>query len=265
METLVATLASQGGFRLRNNLRVSDIWPVQGGWKARGSDGAKGRSMFARQLVLCTPADAAASLVNLLDPELARLLAAIEYTPVNIVHTGFDRSKIRHPLDGSGFLVPKDSRFGPNGCLWISSLFPGHAPADKVLLSNYLGGARNPAVADWEASRCLDSVMHMLHRLLGISADPDLLHIETHARALPLYHGAYSQRLQAIEQRLRGLPGLYLEANYKGGVSVRDRILCADALARRILQQRARKMQQSNNMQNPEGVSDIAVAPATAG
>ncbi len=36
-------------------------------------------------------------------------------------------------------------------------------------------------------------------------------------------------------QRLQCLPDLHLEANYRGGVSVRDRIVCADAAAKRIL------------------------------
>ena len=44
--------------------------------------------------------------------------------------------------------------------------------------------------------------------------------------------------MQAIESRLRQLPGLHLEANYKGGVSVRDRLVCGQAVAKRILQGR---------------------------
>jgi oxygen-dependent protoporphyrinogen oxidase len=237
METLVDTLASQGGFRVRNKLQVSEVWPVRGGWMTQGVIGDISHTTFSKHLVLSTPSDAAAGLIDSFDHELARLLRAIEYAPVNVVHTGFDRARIRHPLDGSGFLVPRRSGFAPNGCLWMSSLFPNHAPKDQILLTNYLGGARNPAAVEWDATRSLDSVMHMLRASLGIKADPDMLHIESHARALPLYHGAYSRRLVAINRRLDVLPGLYLEANYKGGVSVRDRILCAERVANRIFRQ----------------------------
>ena len=238
MGTLVETLANQGGFRVCNNLRVSEIWQVRGGWMTHGVTNDTPRTTFAKHLVLSTPSDAAAGLIDNIDHELARLLRAIEYAPVNVVHTGFDRARIKHRLDGSGFLVPRRSGFAPNGCLWMSSLFPNHAPKDQVLLTNYLGGARNPAAVEWDATRSLDSVMHMLRASLGIKAEPDMLHIESHTRALPLYHGAYSQRLVAINKRLEDLPGLHLEANYKGGVSVRDRILCADMVAKRILRQR---------------------------
>jgi len=238
MAGLVEMLADRGGFRVRGNLRVSEVWPVRGGWMTRAVMGNTVRTSFSEQLVLCTPADAAAELVRGLDRELARQLGAIEYAPVNVVHTGFDRARIRHPLEGSGFLLPRRSGFAPNGCLWISRLFPDHAPEGRVLLSSYLGGARNPAAAGWDAGRTLDAVTHMLRDLLGIKVEPDLFSIQSHARALPLYHGAYSQRLAGIDRRLAILPGLYLEANYKGGVSVRDRILCAERLAIRILRRR---------------------------
>jgi oxygen-dependent protoporphyrinogen oxidase len=263
MATLPEILARQGGFRVRDRLRVSEVWPVSGGWMTRGVMGDTPRTTFSRQLVLSTPADAAADLVGGLDAELARQLRAVEYAPVNVVHTGFDRTKIGHPLNGSGFLVPRRSGFAPNGCLWMSSLFPDHAPEGRVLLSSYLGGARNPAASGWDATRTLDAIMPMLRAVLGIKAEPDMLHIESHARALPLYHGAYSQRLAAMDRRLAILPGLYLEANYKGGVSVRDRILCADLAASRILRQRECVMPRKSTPAHGSGaVQNIAPMPA---
>ena len=264
MATLPEILARQGGFRVRDKLRVSEVWPVSGGWMTRGVGGDTPRVAFSRQLVLSIPADAAAGLVKGLDAELARELRAVEYAPVNVVHTGFDRARIRHPLNGSGFLVPRRSGFAPNGCLWMSSLFPDHAPEGRVLLSSYLGGARNPAAASWDATRALDAVMRMLRAVLGITVEPDMLHIESHARALPLYHGAYSQRLAAMDRRLAVLPGLYLEANYKGGVSVRDRILCADQVARRIMRHRECVMpRRSTPAPRLGGVQHIASVPVT--
>jgi oxygen-dependent protoporphyrinogen oxidase len=174
------------------------------------------------------------------------------------------RSDISHPLNGSGFLVSRASGFAPNGCLWISSLFPDHAPEGRVLLSSYLGGARNPAAAEWDADRSLDAVMQMLRALLGIKADPDMLNIVTHARALPLYHGAYSRRMSVIAERLKKFPGLYLEANYHGGVSVRDRILCADRVTGKILRQQAGNRQQNSRRPNLGLTQDVVPVSAVS-
>ena len=263
MGNLVDTLAGEGGFRVRNGVRVSEVWPVRGGWMARGMSGNTPHTSFSRQLILSAPPAAAATLISGLDAKLARLLSGIEYAPVNVVHTGFRRCAINHPLNGSGFLTPRDSGFTPNGCLWMSSLFPDHAPQGQVLFSSYLGGARNPAAAEWGGQRSLDAVMQMLRPLLGITVDPDMLHIDSHERALPLYHGAYSKRLAGIDQCLKLLPGLHLEANYRGGVSVRDRILCAQTAARRILRQLEPDCRGRNSIKRPAVAPDIIPVSAT--
>jgi len=78
--------------------------------------------------------------------------------------------------------------------------------------------------------------METLERLLGLNQDPEMVRVVRHPRALPLYHNAYCGRLRDLEKRVNGLPGLHLEANYRGGVSVRDRIACASRAADRVLQ-----------------------------
>jgi len=262
MATLVESLASQGGFRVRSRLRAGEVRPVRGGWVTTGASKGVPLSAFSRNLVLSTPAGAAAGLVEGADAELARLLRGIEYAPVNVVHTGFDRGRLAHPLRGSGFLLPRGSGFAANGCLWMSSLFPARAPEGRVLLSTYLGGARNPAAAGWDDERSLDAVMHMLNALLGIKTGPEMFYIDRHSSALPLYHGAYSLRLAAIDRRLASLPGLHLEANYKGGISVRDRILRAEAVAAGILQGDKLRCIKSFPAHAAGGIQDRAPVPA---
>jgi len=191
-------------------------------------------SVTARQVVLGVPAKAAACLLYPLDPDLADLLKGIQYTPVSVVHTGFDRHAIKHSLDGTGFLIPRRASVAATGCLWMSSLFPDRAPAGKTLLTNYLGGARLPEAVEWDDCRSVNQILEVISPLLGIRGDPEMVRIDRHHSALPLYHGRYYGRMRAITDRLQQLPGLHLEANYRGGVSVRDRIACAYNVAKRI-------------------------------
>jgi oxygen-dependent protoporphyrinogen oxidase len=116
----------------------------------------------------------------------------------------------------------------------MSALFPARAPDAKVLLTSYLGGARTPQAADWDDERSVSKVLSVLEPLLGLRGAPEMVRVDRHRRGLPLYHGAYQGRMQAIDQRLAGLPGLSLTANYRDGISVRDRIVCGHAVARRV-------------------------------
>jgi oxygen-dependent protoporphyrinogen oxidase len=143
---------------------------------------------------------------------------------------------VRHPLDGTGFLVPRSQRESRvlSGNLWMSALFPARAPDAKVLLTSYLGGARRPEAADWDDERSVSNVLSVLEPLLGLRGAPEMVRVDRHRRGLPLYHGAYQGRMRAIDERLAGLPGLSLAANYRDGISVRDRIVCGHAIARRV-------------------------------
>jgi len=234
MAALTGALATTAGVRFRARSTVSCVEPEGSAWRLHGRTPEGERSVRARQLVLSVPAPAAAALVRPLDGELGRLLAGIEYGALTVVHLAFDRSAVRHRLDGLGFLVPRSEGLPLTGCQWMSSTFPSRAPRGKALLACYVGGARAPETRDWTDGRCVDATLAVLGPLLGIRAAPERVWLDRHPAALPLYHGAYTGRLHAMAERLQRWPGLHLAANYAGGVSVRDRIVCARALARRI-------------------------------
>ncbi|MFQ5760771.1 MAG: protoporphyrinogen oxidase, partial [Acidiferrobacterales bacterium] len=236
MSTLVETLAKTRDVRLHLGRSVEALTPDgTGGWYAIGNCAKREHTLRARQVVLSVPADVAACLVDPLDTELGGLLRGIEYAPLSVVHLGFDRSAVPHPLDGTGFLTPRQEGLTLNGTLWMSALFADRAPPGKALLTTYLGGTRSPQAVDWGDDRSVGAVMRELSRLLGIEAAPEMVRINRHRRALPLYHGAYHGRMREIAGRLQHLPGLHLEANYRGGVSIRDRIVCGNNAAKRIL------------------------------
>jgi oxygen-dependent protoporphyrinogen oxidase len=235
MGTLAETLAKTPGINLRTGHTAEELIREPDGWQATATVPLGQRTVTAHHVIVATPAPAAAALVNSLDSELAELLRGIGYAALAVVHTGMDREAVAHALDGTGFLAPKGESATLTGNLWMSTLFPDRAPPGKVLLSSYLGGARAPHVADWNDERLVDEMLKTLRPLIGIKADPEMVRIDRHREALPAYHGAYQARMQAITARLQHIPGLHLEANYRGGVSVRDRLACGHAVANQIL------------------------------
>src|SRR3970282_830674 len=93
-----------------------------------------GSAMAADQVVLALPAWAAAGLVAGAAPELGTLLGSLYYAPVAVVHLGYDRADVPHPLDGFGFLVAPGEQLRMLGCVFDSVLWPGRAPEGRVLL-----------------------------------------------------------------------------------------------------------------------------------
>ena len=234
MSSLVNVLAQSPNIRVRSGHSAEELIRCKHGWQATARTDSGQRCLQVRQVVVSTPAAAAASLLAPLDRELSELLQGINYAPIAVVHSGFKRGDIGHPLDGTGFLAPRREGSAFTGNLWMSSLFPGRAPSGMALLTSYLGGSRSPEVMGWSDERLLDKAIGTLTPLLGLKGAPEMVHVDRHMQALPVYHGAYQGRMQAIASQLRALPGLHLEANYIGGVSVRDRLARGRALAQRI-------------------------------
>jgi oxygen-dependent protoporphyrinogen oxidase len=234
MNTLVNTLARTPGVQILSNRRVEAITPSKNGWSVTAATPDGERSLKTTHVVLATPAPATANLVSSIDEELAELLGDIQYAPLAVLHMGLKRDDVGHALDGTGFLAPRREQQPFTGNLWMSSLFSDRAPKGKVLLTTYLGGARQPEAAHWSDSRLVDEALHALTPLLNLRGNPEMVRIDRHAQALPLYHGAHLARDRAISEQLQKLPGLHIEANYRGGVSVRDRIARGQLLARKI-------------------------------
>lgn len=180
------------------------------------------RHVYADRLVIATPADAAAKLLADLSPLLADQLEQIPYAPVGLVHLGVRRDACTRLPEGSGCLVPR--REGPSilGSLWSSNVYPDRAPAGRVLLTNYVGGMRDPGVLKWTDLELTRVVCEALGDLVGLSGEPELVRVVRHPRAIPQYLIGHPSRVAAIERLLAPLDGVYLTGNYLRGVSVRD-------------------------------------------
>ncbi len=242
METLPQQLANDPKIGFRSAIEVQKLIQYKKDcWQVEGNSSAGEVSCTARHVVLSSPAQSAALLLKPLNPVLSQQLNSIEYAPLSVVHIGLQRNAVKHPLDSVGFLVPRqeqrEGKIAINGNLWMSSVFSGRAPDNSVLLSSYLGGSRHPEAINLSSEQSIDQVLHDISPLLGISSHstPLITRVDKHTRALPLYHGNYGKKLNAIDKELKHLPGLHLVANYKGGVSIRDRIVCAKNTAADII------------------------------
>jgi oxygen-dependent protoporphyrinogen oxidase len=198
---------------------------------------ANGETRRACHLVLAVPAYEAARLLEIASPELAQRLGAIEYAPTCVVSTAYNGSQITHPLDGFGFMVPRQENLHTICTFWNSSLFPQHAPTRKVLLTSFAGREFREAAHPPKDDSYERSVIAENAKILGISGAPLDQEIWRHPTALPQYNVGHARRVTEMNQLLSQLPNLHLAGNYLKGRSLGDCVALADEIAARVQSQ----------------------------
>lgn len=205
-----------------------------------------GPDLEADALCLALTAPQAARLLTDLDPELATGLHDIPYTSSAIVTLACNRADIAHPLNGMGFVVPAVEQRNLIACSFSSVKFAGRAPAGKVLLRAFVGGALQQEQALWPDAKLQDAVYDDLRQLLGLTGKPVLCHVSRHASAMPQYHVGHLTRVERLEAAVCRWPGLALAGNAWHGVGVPDCIRSGDEAARSILSNLFPKIAGSN-------------------
>lgn len=236
MQTLTDGIAARLD-DLRLATRATAVARIDGsGWEVSVSGPAGSETIRAQALVIATPAGAAAQLVKAHSSGAAAALEQIPYPPVASVACAYARADVAHALDGFGFLVPKKEQRQILGTIFSSTLFPNRAPEGSVLLTTFVGGMRQPELAQAGEAVIATLVQDELASLLGVRAAPQRLWVNRWERAIPQYTLGHLSRVSAIEEAERALPGLFFCANYRGGISVADCIGSSRTAANRVAQ-----------------------------
>jgi protoporphyrinogen/coproporphyrinogen III oxidase len=203
VRTLVDTI---GEWNVRTGADVTAI-AGPGPFTVRFADGP---AIHARTVVFATPAFVTADLLEGRDADLARRCRAIRYASVVTVALAFRRDQVAHPLNGSGFVVPRSEKTGILAGSWLSSKWPNRAPDDKVLLRTFLGGARDPWAIDESDAEAVERSMDALRPLLGITGDPLFTRVYRFDRANAQHEVGHLARVAAIDAGLARHPGLFV-------------------------------------------------------
>jgi oxygen-dependent protoporphyrinogen oxidase len=229
VRALVAALPA-GSIRLQTEIaRVTAL--RSGGFQVQTGTG---EILDARAIVVSTPAYVAASLLPDIDAELASLCSEVRYASTATVALGFAREQVRHPLNGSGFVVPRVERTGILAGSWLSSKWPHRAPEGRVLLRTFIGGARDPHALEQSDAELIRVSMDALRPLLGITGEPVMTRIYRWDRASAQHEVGHLDRLAAIERRLAAHPGLYLTGSGFRGVGIPDCVADGRATAAQV-------------------------------
>lgn len=226
-----ATSAAISG-EVRIGATVAALAKKSEGFEITLEDGEK---LDAEIVVTAVPAYALAEMVEEMSIVMSDVLKAIPYAPMNIVCFGYERDKIKHDLDGFGYLIPRQEGCSILGSLWDSSIFPQRAPEGHVLLRSMMGGATNAAAIDLSDRHVQDYVMADLRDIMGIDQTPDFVRIFRHHHAIPQYTRGHGQRLLAVEEGARKIPGLFVTGNAFFGIGLNDCVNASNSTAEHVI------------------------------
>ncbi|HUD18025.1 MAG TPA: protoporphyrinogen oxidase [Acidimicrobiales bacterium] len=237
-ETLADALG-QRGVELRPDSPVGGLARVSDGDDGRWMITTAGDEVGADGVVIAVPTPAAAGLLRRHDAWLADALGAVTYSSVAIITMRFGDDVIHHPLDGSGFLVPRGDGHQPDplltACTWLSSKWPELGRPGDVLLRVSVGRQgddRHEALGDDElVSRCLAE----LGPMMGVTGSPLEAVVTRWSEAFPQYPVGHPVAVTAMEAAAARLPAMALAGAALHGVGIPACIGSGRQAARAVL------------------------------
>jgi oxygen-dependent protoporphyrinogen oxidase len=216
-EMVRALVNAIGEGHLRTGTPVTRVAPAAG-YRVETA----GEAFETKAVVLAAPAFTTGALIRDWSPELARLCEEVPYASSATVALAFRRDAVTHPLNGSGFVVPRVEEAGILAASWLSSKWPHRAPDDRVLLRTFVGGARDPRALERSDADLVTRSIATLRPLLGISGDPLLTRVYRWERANAQHEVGHLDRMAAIERQLVRHPGLFVTGSGFRGVGIPD-------------------------------------------
>jgi protoporphyrinogen/coproporphyrinogen III oxidase len=218
LEALPRALAAALGGRLVLKTPVVRVIRFGNAWTVRTMD----EELPASRVVIATPASEAARLAEAFAPPAARALASIPQPPLAVLHLAWPADAFVRAPEGFGHLVVPQTGRRILGAVYTSSLFPDRAPEGQVLLTIFLGGARDPQAGALSETELVGHALRDLDATLGIRTEPKVIGLTRYTNALPQYDLGHESRLKILADTEQGWPGLAFIGNYRGGISVGD-------------------------------------------
>jgi protoporphyrinogen/coproporphyrinogen III oxidase len=178
--------------------------------------------MRAQHVILACPAWCASALLSALDPVLSARLAEIPYTSSATLSLGYRAAEFDGRRAGHGFLIPKKERRRLAACTFVTEKFAHRAPADRVVLRCFFGGAGDEAALNESDESMVDMARDELQRILGLTAAPLFHWVSRWPRSMAQYTVGHAQRWKEIQSRAAAIPGLYLAGNGYTGIGIPD-------------------------------------------
>ena len=236
VEHLRAALCARG-VEIRCGTPVERLERQADGWRVL-TDHA---SHDADAVVLAVPAPVAGRLLRPHDDEAAGLLAGIAYASVSLVTFRVPVEALASPLEGTGFLVPRQSparrdgeRWAVTACTYLSQKWPHLASDGDVLLRASVGRFGDARADAWTDAEMAVRVWSELGLLMGLSGElPDSM-VARWPQGFAQYRVHHLMRTAGIEAAVARLGGIAVAGSSYRGVGIPACIASGRAAAQAV-------------------------------
>jgi oxygen-dependent protoporphyrinogen oxidase len=156
-------------------------------------------ALGADGVVVATPARSMAALTGV------DLLRGIGHSSPVLVTLAFTRSGVRHPLDASGFLVPRVEGRWLTACSFATTKWAhlGAADPSTVILRASSGRNGDDRAIESDDDVLVDALLADLDDLLGLDEDPVEVRVSRWRDGFPQYEPGHLGRVAAVEADVR--------------------------------------------------------------
>jgi oxygen-dependent protoporphyrinogen oxidase len=168
--------------------------------------------------------------------EFFKTLKEIPSTSVANVAMAFDKSAIKKDIDGTGFVVSRNSDYRITACTWTHKKWPSTTPDGKVLVRAYVGRPSDQEVVDYSDEEITDIVLADLRKTMKIKEKPEFSVVSRWRNAMPQYTVGHKERISSVrEQAAQSIPGVFLTGSSYEGIGIPDCIDQGERAVREVL------------------------------
>jgi len=201
---IIDALHEELGDRVRTSHMVGALERAGAGWSVHTD-----RTSFpADTVVLATPAWVSAGLVSARSPRAASILAEVAYGDAVLVTFVVEKDRVEHPLDGSGFLVPRGEGLLMTACSWASSKWAHYDDGTHAVLRVSAGRTDDRRWLHLDPDALLERLTGELATTIGLRAQP-AVRVTPWRQSLPQYRPGHLDRCDEIDTELADtMPGV---------------------------------------------------------
>ncbi len=218
-------LASAANVEIQTDCCANSIEKTSRGWQIETNANGASKQRLVDSVVLATSAKQTSKLLNGVDSLLTQELSTISAASSAIVVLGLHKSDLAASnFAGYGVIVPSVLNRKVIATSFSSNKFEGRAPADRVLVRCFMGGATQRELVDLDDQSLIKIALDELSLTVGFAREsqltPEIVRVFRWHDCMPQYHLGHLDRVDEIEALVARHSQLELAGNSYRGVGV---------------------------------------------